>query len=123
MIILGWITPPTQSSSKECLVKCNEDGSGNFEVSISVAVNADMSWEANVLGHKLLSSCGVFSSLPKIIQTVSHFKTVLHFTESCSICMGNDDNKFEPLVTSRKGNFMDSSGMLCLTLTSIHKPQ
>ena len=104
-------------------MKCNKDWSGNFQVSISVAVNADMSWEANVLGHKLLSGYGVFSSLPKIVRTVSDFKTVLHFTESCSICMGNDNNKFELLVASRKGNFMDSSGMLYLTLTSIHEPQ
>ena len=35
---------------------------------------------------------------------------MLRFTNTCSICMGNDDNKFKPLVTSRKGKFMDSSG-------------
>ena len=103
-----------QSSSRECFVKCDEDTSSNFQVSLSVTINADMSWEASVHGHKLLSSCGVFSSLPQVVRTVSDIKAVLHCLNSYSICVGNDDEKFEPLVSSRKGNFMDSSGTLCL---------
>lgn len=116
LVILGWITPPivTQSSSRLCFVKCEEGTSGNFQLSLSVTINADMSWEASVQGHKLLSSCDVFLSLPQVVRTVSDIKTVLHYVDSCSICMGNDDKKFEPLVSSRKGNFMNSSGMLCM---------
>ena len=114
LIILGWITLPTQSSCRQCFVRCEEDILGNFQVSLSVTINPDMSWEASVQGHKLLPSCGVFSSLPQVVRTVSDIKTVLHYVDSCCICVGNDDEKFEPLVSSRKGNFMDSSGMLCL---------
>ena len=93
LVILGWITPPivTQSSSRLCFVKCEEDTSGNFQLSLSVTINADMSWEASAQGHKLLSSCDVFLSLPQDVRTVSDIKTVLHYVDSCSICMGNDD--------------------------------
>ena len=75
-----------------------------------MTINTDMSWEASVQGHKLLSRCDMFSSLPQVVRTVSDIKTVLHYVDSCSICMGNGDEKFEPLVSSRKGNFMDTSG-------------
>ena len=44
------------------------------------------------------------------LYEVSDIKTVLHYVDSCSICMGNGDEKFKPLVSSRKGNFMDTSG-------------
>ena len=114
-LLLGWITPSTQSSNRQCFIKCEEDKSGNFQLSLSVTINTNMSWEASVQSHKLLSSCDVFSSLPQVVQTVSDMKTVLHYVDSCAICIGNNDEKFEPLVSSRKGNFMDSSGMyICL---------
>ena len=77
---------------------------------LSVTINGDMSWEATVLGTKLLPSSETFSSLPQVVRVVADIETVLNFVNSCSVCVGNPDEKYEPLVSCSKGKFMDSSG-------------
>ena len=102
-------------------MKCEESTSGDFQISMSLVVNIDMSWEVTVLGSKLPSSCAILSSLPQIIGSMSHIKSILAYVDSCSVCIGNNDEKFHSLVTSRDGDFMDSSGMIWLLLVHYYK--
>ena len=103
-------TPAQSSSNKLCFLKCEEELSGNFQMPLSVMINGDMSWEATVLGTKLLPSSEMFSSLPQVVRAVTDIETALNFVDCCSICVGNPDEKYEPLVSCRNGKFMDSSG-------------
>ena len=71
-----------------------------------------MSWEVTVQGYKMPCNCDVLSSLPQTIGSMSDVKTILEFVDSCSVCEGNDDEKYHCLVASKRdGNFMDCSGM------------
>jgi len=55
--------------------------------------------------------------MPSSCQTIgsmSHMKTILDYVDSCSVCEGNYDEKYHSLITSRDGDFKDSSGTLWL---------
>jgi len=104
--------PRTYSSSRLSFLKCEEGLSGGIQTPLSVTVNADLSWEATVLGYKLLPNSDVFSALPPVIRAVPDIEAVLKYINSCSICAGNDDKRFKPLVSYREGKFIDSNGKL-----------
>ena len=44
------------------------------------------------------------------ISSLSELTSLFSFLASCKLCCGNSDEKFLPLVTARKGKFLDSSG-------------
>ena len=43
-------------------------------------------------------------------------ETVFNFVNSCCVRVGNADERFESLVSSRKGKFMDSNGKVFIAL-------
>jgi len=88
-------------------LKCEEGSSGDIHIPLVVTVNVDLPWEATVLGTKLLPCSSVFLSLPQVIGTVTDIEAVLNFVDSCSLCVGNPDEKFGRLVS---GRFMDIDG-------------
>ena len=51
------------------------------------------------------------STLPQTIAFMTDLKQVIDFIDACSVCIGNNDQKYAPLVIARKGNFMDVTGM------------
>jgi len=72
-----------------------------------------------VQGCKLPFSCDALSSLPQTIGSITHIKSILHYTDSFSVRGENNNEKFRSLISSRDGDFMDSSGMLWLCFVSI----
>jgi len=90
-----------------CFLKCEEESSGDIHTPLAVTVNVDLSWEATILG---LPCSIVFSSLPQVIKSVPDVEAILEFVDSCTLCVGNADEKFGLLVSSREGRFMDISG-------------
>jgi len=103
-------------------LKCEEGSLGDIHTPLVVTVNVDLSWEATVLGIKLLPCSSVFSALPQVIKAVTDIEAVLNFVDSCTLCMGNDDEKFEPLVSSREGRFMDINGKKELFWSFVSSP-
>ena len=79
-ILLGWITPELSSSSRLSFLKCEEGLSGDIQTPFPA------------------------------IRAMSEIETVLKYINSCSICVGNDDERFKLLVLHREGKFMDSNG-------------
>ena len=74
----------------------------------SVSVLRDFSWKVQLHGRDIPlqylefdhASCGSVSGVRKLID----------FLHTRSTCSGSDDDKFLPLVTARKGKFMDTTG-------------
>ena len=113
VLLVGWISPEQQSDANtHSVIKCEYNKSGDFQVCTSFMVNRDMSWEVMVQGCKMPSSCDILSSLPQTIWSMSHMKSVLDYVDSCSVCEGYNDEKYHCLISSRDGDFKDSSGML-----------
>ena len=76
----------------------------------SVTVDFDFSWCLRIGEKQLFSSTSSLASLPSSISSVVALTAVLDFIDSCSICTGNQDPKYAPLIAVRKGVFMDVTG-------------
>ena len=50
------------------------------------------------------------SNLPGTIRSISDLCTVLNGVDKTTLCIGCSDEKFAPLIESRKGNFFDQYG-------------
>ena len=88
------------------------------QISISMIICIDLSWHARVHGHTLHASCPPLSSLPQTITSVDNVRRVLKYLKSCTVCIGNSDDKYIPLIWPRKGNFMIS--ILVSLISSSH---
>ena len=62
------------------------------------------------------SSSTLFAMVPQTIGSLADLKTVLLYVDSLTVCLGNDDSKYEELITIKKGNFMNHSGMIDLLI-------
>jgi len=91
-LLLVWITLELSSSNRLCFLKCEEGSSGDIHTPLVVMVNVDLSWEAPVLGIKLLPC-----SLPHIIGAVTDIEAVLNFVDSCTLCGGMLTRNLDPL--------------------------
>lgn len=52
------------------------------------------------------------AELPQKLASVQGVTEALQLLESCHFCVENNDARFSPLHTARKGIFMDSKGKL-----------
>jgi hypothetical protein len=81
-------------------------------VAISVSVHEDSSWLLHVHGNLIQQHSLSMPQVPSLLDSVSTLESVLLFLSSCSICCGNCDEAYSPLIESRKGKFVDSSGII-----------
>ena len=44
------------------------------------------------------------------ITSMINLKRLIDIIDACSVCTGNNDEKYMPLVIARKGNFMNITG-------------
>lgn len=81
---------------------------GTFTVMSSVTIDGAFAWEVKIRGitipHHFLKAASLMTSVSAVSDLVSY----LHCHE---LCCGNPDDKFVPMVKTRKGKFMDISGM------------
>ena len=80
------------------------------QISISMIICIDLSWHVRVLGLTLHASCPPLLSLPQTITSVDNVRCVLKYLNSYTVCIGNSDEKYSPLIRPRKGNFMNIAG-------------
>ena len=85
-------------------------------ISCSIAVSSNLTWHAVVKGKVLSSNVGHFSALPQTIVSLRDVLTVLECVDSLTLCVGNRDKKFHPLIAARKGSFRNQSGTLILCI-------
>ena len=106
----GWITSNQVLDGSLYFLKLAQNGEGIPKLERSVAIDSNLSWNVYIHDKKLLPSDEVSIALPETITSVKDLKQVIDFIDACSVCIGNSDEKHMPLVTLRKGNFMDSTG-------------
>lgn len=57
-------------------------------------------------------------TLPQKLSSVADVMKVIKALESFRFCLGNEGDRFDSLIGSRKGQFKDSSGNINLTSVS-----
>ena len=84
---------------------------GNTKVKLE-QIHKNLDWNIYIYDKKLSQSDEV-SILPSAltITFMTDLKQVIDFVDACSVCTGNNDQNYAPLVNARKGNFIDITGM------------
>ena len=54
----------------------------------------------------------IFAEQSKTITTIADLKAIVNSINQSTLCCGNNDGKYEELISSKKGIFMDQSGKL-----------
>ena len=78
------------------------------EVKFSVVIGDDLTWTLYLGSTLLLPSQVPF--VPASLVSLSLVTRLLNVLDNCSVCIGNDDNKFAPLAEKHNGKFYDQSG-------------
>ena len=96
-----------------------EGGGESRLVSItrSIAVSSDLTWHIAVNGNVLTTTATYFSALPQKIVSLQDLLSTFECVDSLASCVGNDDDKFIPLIAARKGSFQNPSGTLFVHLS------
>lgn len=81
-------------------------------VKLSLCISGDFGWTLYVHGVAVDSSSPIMASASPLLESVSQVASILSFVDSCTVCCGNPDDKYLPLVKSRKGKgkFFGASG-------------
>ena len=74
----------------------------------SLTIRESFSWFVTLSGHVLPTSA--LAEFDDKLSTVCGVHEVLSYLDSCTLCVGNPDEKYVCLSEARKGVFMDSSG-------------
>ena len=86
-------------------------GDGPPKVSICLEVKENLEWSVYVWSKKLNNALHpLLRSQPTKIKSVDGVQSLLKVIEGCTICRGNDDDKFDSLVRKHKGAFNDPMG-------------
>ena len=85
----------------------------------TVEVLPNLQWAVCIPNNQLKSSC--FKELPSTITAITQLQSILKFFSECTICSGNADPKFAPVVAKCKGLFKYRSGQLIYLLYKAKK--
>ena len=107
-IIENWFLVATQPGSKIQL--CRVDGQDVFTLEIT----DELKWFLHIASTCLPSVSNIFQQLPSFVTSLQDIKSIVTYINTCSVCKGNGDPKFTPLVAKCKGVLKDRSGeFLC----------
>ncbi len=94
-----------------CRFRCNS--SQAMEVSFSVRVQEDFTWLLFCCGQQIHPErCQVLGGVPTYLSSMAAVTDLLRLVDGIQVCIGNPDERFLPVVTSRKGVFIDSTGRM-----------
>jgi len=104
-----WVLiPTTLQAEKLQVVKL---GRQQPQCSLTLEVLNDLSWLLQLPSGQISPSTSpVLEQLPQHVTSVSNLRAILVFLDRCSICEGNPDPKFAPVVAHNKGIFKDRNG-------------
>ena len=109
-----FLLPMTLQSGKLQIVKLSQQQNKS---SFIVEVLKDLTWSL-----KLPSGClshnnsPVLLHLPQEIRSLQDIMSVLAFLDQSTVCKGNSDPMFAPIVAQHKGVFKDRTGKLRISL-------
>lgn len=107
---LGWQDVSPKSSSMDTLILSRiECTAGVAEITYNVMVGSDFSWQVSLRGHNL-SSIPALECLPPAITSLADAEEILSLLNSSSVCIGNPDEKYSAVASTRKGVFMNPRG-------------
>ena len=105
-----WNLVSSANALQLCQMESGSNG-GPPKVSVCMEIQENLEWSVYVWSKKLnVLEHPLFCSHPTEIRSVDDFRSLLKIIERCTICKGNDDDKFDPLVRRHKGVFNDPMG-------------
>ena len=79
--------------------------------SFMIEVSEDLKWSLQLPCEQLSPGTSLFlKHLPECVATLLDLRSILTFLDQCTVCQGNPDPKFAPIVAHSKGIFRDRSG-------------
>lgn len=82
------------------------------EVAFSLTIQADFTWRVHLRGQEVShTTCTLFADTPLVLTTTSDVHRLLESIDNSRVCEGNPDECYTALLPSRKGVFMDLTGM------------
>ena len=88
-----------------------DDNSEIPTVSRTLVVQQDFSWAVHVEGKQLNYHAPQLSTMPQLVVSIANIRDVITYLDSCTLCCGNEDDKYTALVEPRKGSFMNAAGI------------
>ena len=103
-VIANWFLVASQAENSIQLVRVN--GQDVFVLEITDELKRFLRIASNCLP----SISSIFCHLPSSMESLQDIKSIVTYVDTCSVCKGNGDSKFTPLVTKCKGIFKDRGG-------------
>ena len=103
-----FLVPARLEADKLQIVRLSQQ---QLQYSFVVEVFEDLKWSLQLPIQQLSPSTSlVLKHLPEAVTSVFVLRSVLMFLDQCTICQGNPDPKFAPIVAHSKGIFKDRNG-------------
>ena len=112
-VCVGWVDCTSQSGK----FACYKPATAKSPLEVCWTLHKDFSWELRCCGQLVqLKSCALLQRIPSVVTTVSGVEQALLLLQHSRICSGNSDEKFLALARTRRGQFMDSTGVYTFIL-------
>ena len=107
----GWIDLTRGSEEMVTLSKLQHYPGKPVESSHTLQINPDFTRNVQVHGHLVLrSQCSLLSDIPEKLQCKEDFNSLFTALSTSTVCIGNPDERSDPLKMERKGVFKNASG-------------
>ena len=110
MICTGWLSVSNEKSLILSKLACST--SEHVEIGVSLVVDENLQWKVLVRGRKVDVLMGPLTVIPSPLSSLSNLRKLIDTLDKSVICVGNNDKKYLPLLSSRKNCFYDMSGEL-----------
>jgi len=78
---------------------------------LTLEISEKLHWELHIGCNCVPSSSDFFQSIPSVVSSLHNLKDIVSYIDKCTVCRGNADPKFAPIVAKYKGVFKDKTGM------------
>ena len=104
--INNWFLMATSSQPVSKIHLVRVDGSNVF----TLEVGENLQWVLHIGNNCVPSSSSIFQSIPSVVEPLHSLREIVDYIDRCSVCKGNADPKFAPIVAKCKGVFKDKTG-------------
>ena len=106
---VGWIYV-----SREDAINISKLSSREYkaEINISLIVDKDLRWKVLVGRREVEVLLEPLAQIPSLLSSLAVLKQIVSILDESVVCVGNQDDKYSSLLSSRKGYFHDISGEL-----------
>lgn len=114
---VAWTPVPSDAYVNFSKMVSHDD---KVEIESSIAVDRDLKWKVFVRGKEVKDLPKSLEALPPIVSSMSDLHKIMAIFCSSTICIGNPDDKFFPLLSSKKQQFYDITGIYVHWFYIIH---